>query len=328
MTVQLTIIGLGQIGTSLGLALASQTQQITRIGHDRELSVAKQAEKLGAIDKVVHNLHSAVEGADIVFLAIPVDQIRVTLEQIAPDLKSGAVVLDTSPVQSAITNWAVELLPEDRHYVSFVPTLNPAYLLEIGSGIDLAHTDLFKNGLVFISSPAGTDPDAIRLASDLSALVGAHTMFADPMETDGLSTSTHLVPRLASAAILNALIDQPGWTEGRKLAGRVFALMTEPVLHMDETKVLGKAAILNRDHVVRVINDMMLSLRDLRDAVAEEDEETLEQLLKHAQKGREEWWQQRQTANWDRSKDAPKMPSSGEVMSRFFGFRGKKKEEK
>jgi prephenate dehydrogenase len=117
MAVQLTIVGLGQIGTSVGLALADQSQVIYRVGHDREIRAAKRAEKMGALDKVSINLPSAVEDADLVLLALPVDQIRETLEVVRDDLKEGAVVMDTGPVKQVVASWADELLPPGRFYV-------------------------------------------------------------------------------------------------------------------------------------------------------------------------------------------------------------------
>jgi prephenate dehydrogenase len=282
---------------------------------------------MGAVDKTSANLHSAVEKADVVVLAIPVDEIRDTLEAIAEDLQPGAVVLDTSPIKAAVTSWAVELLPAERYFVSFTPTLNPAYLLETASGIDAAHEDLFKGGLVLITSPSGTDPDAVKLASDLGLLIGAKSLFPAPVEADGLSASTNLVPRLVSAAMVNAVIDQPGWTEARKVAGRAFSLHTEPVAHLDEYKVFGQAALLNKDNVVRVLDDVTAALNEIREAVAREDSEELSRLLAHARDGREGWLKQRGSGDWDKVVEAPKMPTSGEVMSRFFGFRRKKKED-
>jgi prephenate dehydrogenase len=114
MTIQITIVGLGQIGTSVGLALADQAELVQRIGHDRELGIARKAEKMGALDKVAINLPSAVEEADIILLSLPVDQIRETLNVIKEDIKEGAVVMDTSPVKPAVAGWASELLPTGR----------------------------------------------------------------------------------------------------------------------------------------------------------------------------------------------------------------------
>lgn len=74
MTTQITIIGLGQIGTSIGLALAKQKESILRVGHDKESKTARTAKKMGAVDKVFINLFSAVENADFIVLALPLDQ--------------------------------------------------------------------------------------------------------------------------------------------------------------------------------------------------------------------------------------------------------------
>ena len=76
MTVQITVIGLGQVGTSIGLALEPQKERILRVGHDRKADIARQVEKMGAFDKIINNLHAAVEQADIVVLALHEDQIR------------------------------------------------------------------------------------------------------------------------------------------------------------------------------------------------------------------------------------------------------------
>jgi prephenate dehydrogenase len=76
MAVNITIIGLGQIGTSVGLALADKTELVYRLGHDRELGKARKAKKMGALDKVSLNLPSAVRDADLVLLALPVGSVR------------------------------------------------------------------------------------------------------------------------------------------------------------------------------------------------------------------------------------------------------------
>ncbi len=62
--VTITILGLGQIGTSIGLALGDSKDQVIRIGNDKEPDAWHIAQKLGAVDKVLVNLPDAVENAD------------------------------------------------------------------------------------------------------------------------------------------------------------------------------------------------------------------------------------------------------------------------
>ena len=111
MAVQITIIGMGQIGTSIGLALAEHKDLVLRVGHDKELRVANHAKQMGALDKVDINIPHAVEEAGIVVLALPLDQVRRTLEVVGQCMKQDAVLIDTSPVKQTVLGWAKELLP-------------------------------------------------------------------------------------------------------------------------------------------------------------------------------------------------------------------------
>lgn len=115
-----------------------------RVGHDKETKIAQKAEKLGAVDRVEFNLPRSVREAELVLLSIPMDQIRGTIEIIAPNLKEGAVVMETGLAKEAAAAWAREFLPPDRYFVGLTPVLNPAFLNETGTGIDAARADLFK----------------------------------------------------------------------------------------------------------------------------------------------------------------------------------------
>lgn len=326
MTVNITIIGLGQIGASVGLALADQSEVVFRLGHDREMSKARKAEKMGALDKVSINLPSAVREADLVLLALPVDQIRDTLEVMKEDLKEGVVVMDTGPAKQAVAAWSGEILPPERYYVGLTPVLNPIYLHDVDLGLEAAHPDLFRDGLIGIVSPPGTPSEAIKLAADLTRLLGSSPLFADPVEMDGLVAATHILPQLLAAGLLNATVDQPGWQEGRKLAGRSYADVSAPVMFPSEPMTLTTAAILNRDNVIRVIDSAVASLNVMRSDLMNEDAQALEERLKRARKGRQAWLQGRMAADWSADETTTvEAPTASEVFGRFIGIGRKKK---
>jgi prephenate dehydrogenase len=329
MPVQITILGLGQVGASIGLALAKIKDQVTRIGNDREPSVARQAEKIGAVDKTVINLPSAVREADVVILALPVDEIRETMEVIAQDLKPGSVLIDTSPAQSTVMGWARELLPgPDRYFIALTPSLNPAYLMETETGVANAHADLFKSSLLLISSQPGNDESALTLATNLTQILGATPLFTDPVEADGLIACGMLLPGLVSAALVNAAANQPGWREARKLAGHAFAQATEPVLHLDEKKVLGQAALFNAENTARLLNAVIAELAELRDGLTNQKPEAVQAWMENARAARELWEKQRLAADWEPRAEGPRMPSGSEAIGKLFGFRPKKEKEK
>lgn len=329
MSIQISIIGLGQIGTSIGLALKDKKDLLLRVGHDIDIEVARQAEKMGAIDRVDINLPHSVEGADLVILSLPIDQMRETLRIIAPDLRENCVVMDTGPAKEALAGWAAELLPQGRHYVGLTPVLNPAYLHDVDLGIKAARSDLFQGGLMAIVAPAHTDSAAIKLAADMTRLLGAMPLFADPLEVDGLMAATHLLPQLMAAALLNATVDQPGWREGRKFAGRAYAETTASMVLPEDAHSLTATALLNRDNTLRVLDSAIAALSAIRNDIERQDEAALDERLKRARSSREAWWKGRQSREWINdnapSVDMPDMPG---MFSRLFGIGKKPKPRK
>ena len=293
MALQITIIGLGQIGGSIGLALGNRQDLLRRIGHDLDLAIARRAEKMGAVDRVEVNLPQAVRDSEIVILAMPVDQIKETLARISQDLKEGAVVLDTSPLKEVVGKWAGEILPPDRHYVGLTPAINPEYLDVPEFGLDAARADLFSNAVIGIAAPTGTHSDAIKLAADLTRLLGANPLFADPAEIDGLMAVAHLLPELMAASLVNATIDQPGWREARKFAGRAFAEATGPLAHLGDMQHLKDTAMLNQENLVRVLDSAISSLQMVRNDIQQQNGDALDEKLKRALGGRARWWAER-----------------------------------
>ena len=330
MPVQVTIVGLGQIGASIGLALAGQKDKITRQGHDRRPEVARQAEKAGAIDKFDYNLPSAVRKADLVILALPAGELRETFEIIAADLKEEAVVLDTAPIKEAVSQWAKELLPPNRHYIGITPAINPVYLLSHENGVEAAHADLFQGGLMAVVVPPGTSSEAVKLAVDLIGLLGASPLFADPVEIDSLLSATHLLPQLLGAAILNATIDQPGWREGRKLAGKPYAQVSAPFVEGEDPRALGSATVLAQESLVRSIDRIIAVLQSYRNDIKEKDNETLSTRLEQARLGRETWWKQRQAGDWAVAElsQGVDMPRPGDFFARLVCLGGRKAKRK
>lgn len=302
MPVKITIIGLGQIGASMGLALAAHKDKVVTTGHDKEYSVEGRAKKLGAVDQTSHNLPNAVENADLVVLALPLTEIRDTFHYIAQDLRKDAVVVDTSPVKAQVAKWAQELLPESAHYVGIVPAIGAKYLAMTETGLDSARADLFSKGIFLLSAPPGTPGEAVKLVSDFVELLGSTAILTDFVESDGLMASTHLLPQLLSAALLNATIGQPGWNDLRKTAGRNYFTATSTLTDSDGAEALGMASVHDRENVVRALNAVITSLIDLRDDL-EGNEDAFRKRLDSARNGRVNWILERGKADWTKMPD-------------------------
>lgn len=329
MAVQITIIGLGQIGGSLGLALAAHKDKVTTVGHDKDFSVERLAQKNGVVDKTNHNLPGSVEDANVVVLAIPVHQVRDTLSYIAQDLKNGTVVVDTAPVKAGVAKWAQEILPDGVHYVGLVPAIGPDFLHETGTGLDSAKADLFSRSIFLLSAPHGTPSDALQLVSGLVGLTGGTVMITDFIESDGLISSALLLPQLVSASLLNATIGQPGWQEVRKTASRAYYAATSAFTGQDDVTALHMQVIQNRENILQKLDAMITSLVELRYDIEDGNEKALKDRLQKAQDGRQDWLKERSAASWMEAKREPveKISMSERLLGTFFSKPKDKKEK-
>jgi prephenate dehydrogenase len=128
---------------------------------------------------------------------------------------------------------------------------------------------------------------------------------------------THLLPQLVAAALLNATVDQPGWLEGRKLAGRAYATVTAGLAYNDEIDSLRMAIIHNKANIIYSLDVMLAALRGLRDDIDQGNDEGLAERLEAALDGRQRWMNERMAADWmEVKRELPDIPSFSE---RLFG---------
>jgi prephenate dehydrogenase len=326
MPVQLAILGLGQIGASIGLALDQHKDTILRVGYDPDGHRLQQAEKNGAIDRATTKMGSAVQEADVVLLALPIGQIRESLQEISKYLHPGTVVMETSLAKQAVMDWMIELLPPGCHAIGLLPVINPAYLTSIGVGRDAVRDDLFQNGRMGIVFPVDTPAEVIKVAVDLTHFLGARPLFLDLLELDGLIASTEVLPQLLTAAFLDATLDQPGWRDAQKVAGRSYAVLTEPIELAGEPADFAEVAIDHRANLPRLLDNLIRSLVSFEEDLSQGDKEAIEGRVAKVKQGREEWLQLR-FSDKEEPTGLPSIesPTASEIFGQQIGLGRRKK---
>jgi len=284
--IQITIVGLGSIGTSIGLALHQSEESLFIVGHDKDPRQAGLAKKLKAVDKTDWNLIGACEKADIVILAIPMPAIEGTLQALAPHLKQGCVVTDTASLKGPVVEWAEALLPDSVNFVGGNPVVVSA-----GAGPDAADANLFRGNLYCITPASSVHPDAVSLVSGVVALLGGKPYYLDPVEHDGLMAGAEHLPQAMALALASATMEDSIWREMRKLAGgsfeRVVALLGE------DPDALGSVLLTNQENLVRWLDAYAAAIKEVRDLVAQGEHESLAQAIDKAVVARREWVQDR-----------------------------------
>lgn len=314
---RVTLLGLGQIGASIGMALGSSKGAVRRIGWDSDAKQARTAQSLGAVDEI-RNPAEAVKEAGLILLCVPLSEMRDVLQRIGPNLPEGAVVMDTAPVKQDVLQWAGEFIPQGRFYLGLLPALAADSLSASESGPRAARPDLFRRSIMVIDAPPHTPERVIELAFGLSRLLGAKPMLADFAESDGLMTSVHLLPQLTAAALLNATVEQPGWAEARKLAGRPYASVAKGL--EDDLPSLAAAALGNRAALVHALDVLLASLKGLRDDIEQGDEDGVRERLQYALDSRQRWMAERTAAEWlhEGGADFSEIPDMNERLSQML----------
>jgi prephenate dehydrogenase len=282
--VQISIVGTGSIGTSIGLALHQSEEPLLVVGHDKDPRHAGTAKKMNAVDRTDWNLIGACDKADVVILAIPMNGIEDTLRALAPNLKPGCVVTDTASLKGQVVQWAQELLPESVNFVGGNPVV-----VSTGTGPDVADASLFRDSLYCITPASNVHPDAVSLVTSLVALLGGQPYYLDPAEHDGLVAGVEHLPQALALALAQSTMQEPVWREMRKLAGGSFERIT--ALIGDDPDALSSLLLANRDNLLRWLDAYAGALKEVRELVADGHHEPLAQVIDQGVVARREWHQ-------------------------------------
>ena len=320
MPTQVTLIGLGRRGASIGLALRGRSRDLLFVGHDRDPATAKAAQARGAIDRIEWNLPRACEGADLAVLAMPMPGVREALSAAADTFRPDCVVTSLAPLLAPPLAWAAERLPANVYFLAGNFAANPEALADGRDGVEAARPDLFTKGIWAIAPASNCAPAAVKLVTDLAALLGAAPFFVDAAEHDGLSASVDALPALAAVALLRTATLTPGWRERRKLTDREFAAVTAPAA-ADPAGRLA-ALELNRDNVLRCLDAVLDEMTTLRAAIASGEADKIERLLTDAGEARARWLVERLKGDWQSIEvPAGEMPQARDFLNSLIGFR-------
>ncbi len=278
-----SIIGLGLIGTSTGLALKqSKLEGIKVVGHDREPTNSKAAQKRGAVDVVEWNLPRTVSGADMVIIATPVLAIREVLGEIAPALPEECVVTDTGSTKAKVLQWAEEALPRGVSFVGGHPMAGKE-----GSGPEAADAALFQGATYCIVPGRNAAPWAVQAVVTLVESIGAKPFFIDAAEHDSFVAAVSHLPLALSAALVASTTKSPAWHEMARLASSGFRDTTrlasgDPVMSRD-------ICVTNSQEIAGWLDRLIAVLIELRGHLQGKNEEGLARFFADTYEQRERW---------------------------------------
>ena len=200
---KVVIIGIGQIGGSLGLLIKKKMPRVLVVGLDRS-AVLKKALRKRAIDQAGRGLRSALAGADLIFIATPLEAIVPTFRKMRPYLGPGTIVLDTGSTKAGIMAEIARTGRAGRQFIGGHPLAGTER-----TGFEAADAGILEKA-VFVLTPAGrTDvPGLARAAGTLRSL-GFQVLILDAVRHDRAVALISHLPYIMAVALADLTLAVP-----------------------------------------------------------------------------------------------------------------------
>ncbi len=271
----LTIVGVGLIGGSIGLAAKKRgvAQRVRGVGRDpRKLELARQ---LGAIDEWQHDLPAAVRDADFVVLATPVNRIAEQVKEIAADCPPSLILTDAGSTKREIVLAAERDLPAQAGFVGGHPLAGSEK-----KGAEFGDADLFVGRWTVLTPTEKTPVVAVESVRAFWQALGAKVRTMSPEDHDRALALTSHLPHLVAAALAGVLPDNlrdltaTGFRDTVRIAGGDPEVWTPIFQH-------------NRAAVLAALVQLQDRLDKFRQALASNETATIDQLLTQGKKVRD-----------------------------------------
>ena len=199
---RVALIGLGLIASSMAHAMRRAGMTAEIVGFARSAETRGIAREIGFCDRVVDSAAEAVDGADLIVLAIPVGAMAAVAEEIGPSLTAGATVTDVGSVKRAVIEAVGPHLPDGVHFIPGHPLAGTEH-----SGPRAGFAELFDNRWVILVPNEQTDAGALERLSRYWEALGAHVDTMDADHHDLVLAVTSHAPHLIAYTMVGVADD-------------------------------------------------------------------------------------------------------------------------
>lgn len=280
---KITLVGVGLLGGSLGLALRRRKLAKEIAGYVRREASIKECEHAGATDYATTDLLAAVSGADLVVLCTPLAQMKVLVQQMRPALKRGAIVTDVGSVKAGVVKDVEALIHKaGAHFVGSHPMAGGEK-----QGVLAARENLFEGAVCVVTPTRNTQAAALRKVEALWKAVGARLLRTTPDEHDALvSRSSHL-PHLMAATLANLVLDPKLPKEQALLCATGFRDTTR--IASGSPEMWRDIALTNRKQIGRALTGFVAELNKFQSALKRGDAKAIAKFFETAKQRRDNW---------------------------------------
>jgi prephenate dehydrogenase len=281
---RLALIGCGLIGGSFAMGL----KQNNSVSHVAGFSATQQslnnALELGVIDSQACSIRQAIDGADLVMVAVPVNAVEGCLQEMAGHLNPNALVMDVGSTKNLISQQAMKIMGAQAPL--FVPA-HPIAGKEL-HGVEHASATLFSQHKTVLTPHPLNQSDRIDRAREVWESLGSEVLCMTPMEHDKALAGVSHLPHFIAFAAVNALNAQTDHETFWRLAGPGFRDFSR--IAAGSSGVWRDIFLSNTQEIRLQLQVFQQALHDLDLALTHEDSSAeLERLIDAASRARQAW---------------------------------------
>ena len=267
---RIALIGFGLIGGSIARAARAQGLVGEIVATARSAKTRSRVEELGIVDRVVNSNAAAVKDADLVILCIPVGACGPVAEEIAPQLKPGAIVSDVGSVKGAVVRDMAPHLPDGVHFIPAHPVAGTEH-----SGPDSGFAELFIDRWCILTPPEGADPNAVERLRAFWAGLGARVDVMTPDHHDMVLAITSHLPHLIAYTIVGTADELEGVTQSEVLKFSAGGFRDFTRIAASDPTMWRDVFLTNKDAVLEMLGTFNEDLSKLTRAIRRGDGEAL-----------------------------------------------------
>jgi prephenate dehydrogenase len=280
---KITIIGVGLLGGSIGLATRQRRLAGEVAGYVRRKSSLKDCERAGAVDYSTTDLLAAVSNADLVILCTPLAQMRSLAQQFLPALKRGAIVTDVGSVKAGVVRELETIIAKaGAHFVGSHPMAGGEKM-----GVLAARADLYANAVCVVTPTKKSNADVVRKVEKFWKSLGARVLKLDAAQHDLLvSRSSHL-PHVVAATLANLVLNPAAPKTQAALCATGFRDTTR--IASGSPEMWRDIALANRQNLLRALAAFEMELKKFQSALKRGDARAIEKFYTTAKQRRDHW---------------------------------------
>jgi prephenate dehydrogenase len=283
---RITLVGVGLLGGSLGLALKKRGLADSVTGYVRRKPSIQECKQMGAVDDCTLDLEEAVTGADLIILCTPIAQMRALVEQMLPALEPGAVITDVGSVKASVVG---DLENPIKNAAAYFVGSHPMAGSE-KTGVAAARADLFVNAICVITPTRKSNRGAVRQVERLWRGVGSRLLRLTPEAHDKLvSRSSHL-PHVIAAQLANFVLKPDSPEAQALLCANGFRDTTR--IASGSPEMWRDIVLANRAKLLGALDSFGRELQRFRRLLKRGDARAVSSFFMEAKRRRDEWAQE------------------------------------